>query len=189
VPHRDVKSRLRREFRARRDSFVANLNKGEAALAFSCLPSPLSALCTPGQVVAGYVAIGSEADPAKLLTAAVERGCTLALPHVTSTLSPMRFLQWQPGDPLETGPFSLSQPNADAPQLTPDVVLVPLVAFDARLMRLGQGAGHYDRALSVLIDVSAVGIGWSVQQADNLPADPWDIPLDAVLTERSWISR
>ena len=189
MPPSDVKSELRREFRARRDSFIASLNRGEAEIAFSCLPSPLAQLCKPGKVVAGYVAIGSEADPSKLLVASVERGCTLALPHVTSKLSPMRFLRWQAGDPLESGPFGLSQPKADAPEVTPDVVLVPLVAFDANLMRLGQGAGHYDRALSVLGNSIAVGIAWSIQQADSLPLDPWAMPLDAVLTERSWISR
>lgn len=189
MPQSDVKSDLRRKFRATRDNFVANLTSGEAAIAFSCLPSPLAHLCTPGKIVAGYVAIGSEVDPAELLSAAAEQGCTLALPYVTSKTSPMRFLQWQAGDPLEKGPFGLSQPKADAPEVTPDIVLVPLVAFDARLMRLGQGAGHYDRALSVLGNSIAIGIAWSVQQAENLPLDPWDMPLDAVLTESSWISR
>jgi 5-formyltetrahydrofolate cyclo-ligase len=189
VPQSDVKSDLRRKFRSKRDSFVANLTNSEAAIAFSCLPSPLAQLCTPGKIVAGYVAIGSEADPTKLLEAAAEQGCTLALPYVTSKTSPVRFLQWQAGDPLENGLFGLSQPKADAPEVTPDVVLVPLVAFDTRLMRLGQGAGHYDRALSVLGNSTAVGIAWSVQQAENLPLDPWDMPLDAILTERSWISR
>ena len=189
MPQSDAKSELRRKFRAKRDSFVANLTNGEATIAFSCLPSPLMQLCTPGKIVAGYVAIGSEADPAKLLSAAAEQGCTLALPFVTSKASPMRFLRWQAGDPLENGPFGLSQPKADAPEVTPDVVLVPLVAFDAHLMRLGQGAGHYDRALSLLGNSTAVGIAWSVQLADNLPLDPWDMPMDAILTERSWISR
>ena len=189
MPQSDVKSELRRKFRATRDSFVANLTGGEAAIAFSCLPSPLAQLCSPGKIVAGYVAIGSEADPAKLLAAAADQGCALALPYVTSKTSPMRFLQWQAGDPLENGPFGLSQPKADAHEVTPDIVLVPLVAFDARLMRLGQGAGHYDRALSLLGNSTAVGIAWSVQLADKLPLDPWDMPLDAILTERSWISR
>ncbi|MBK7163422.1 MAG: 5-formyltetrahydrofolate cyclo-ligase [Sphingomonadales bacterium] len=189
MPQSDIKSELRRKFRAKRDSFVANLTGGEAAIAFSCLPSPLAQMCSPGKTVAGYVAIGSEADPAKLLAAAADQGCALALPYVTSKASPMRFLRWQVGDPLDKGPFGLSQPRADAPEATPDVVLVPLVAFDVQLMRLGQGAGHYDRALSVLGDSTAVGIAWSVQQTDNLPLDPWDMPLDAVLTERSWISQ
>jgi 5-formyltetrahydrofolate cyclo-ligase len=56
-------------------------------------------------------------------------------------------------------------------------------------MRLGQGAGHYDRALSVLDNCTSIGVAWSVQQANILPTDPWDVPLDAVLTERSWIIR
>jgi 5-formyltetrahydrofolate cyclo-ligase len=67
-------------------------------------------------------------------------------------------------------------------------VLVPLVAFDSRLMRLGQGAGHYDRALSLLGNAIAIGIAWSVQYAPSLITDPWDIPMDAVLTEKSWIT-
>jgi 5-formyltetrahydrofolate cyclo-ligase len=189
VAEGDVKSDLRRTFRAKRDDFVAALGDGERALAFSRLPSPLAALCTPGKVVAGYIAIGSEADASKLLSAAQAHGCALALPHVTSKVAPMRFLRWNSGDALESGPFGLMQPKETAPVVIPDVALVPLVAFDERLMRLGQGAGHYDRALSLLDNCIAVGVAWSVQQADILPADPWDVPLDSVLTEKSWISR
>jgi 5-formyltetrahydrofolate cyclo-ligase len=189
VAQHDVKSNLRLKFKAKRDGFVAALSEGELALAFSRLPSPLAALCTPGKVVAGYIAIGSEADASKLLAAAGAQGCTLALPHVTGRVAPMRFLQWSSGDALESGPFGLMQPRETAAVVVPDIALVPLVAFDERLMRLGQGAGHYDRALSVLDNCIAVGVAWSVQQADALPADPWDVPVDAVLTEKSWISR
>lgn len=158
-------------------------------MAFSCLPSPLASLCTPDKVVAGYIATGSEADASKLLIAAEAKGCTLALPHVTSRVAPMRFLKWSSKDRLESGPFGLLQPVESAPVVVPDIILVPLVAFDRQLMRLGQGAGHYDRALSILENCFAVGIAWSAQQTDILPADPWDVPLDAVLTEKSWISR
>lgn len=189
VPESEDKSSLRRRFRAERDLFVAEMGAGEKALAFSHLPSPLARICTPGSVVAGYVAIGSEADPARLLQGAAALGCTIVLPHVTGKVAPMRFLQWNVGDPLETGPFGLSQPSVNAPELQPDIVLVPLVAFDTRLMRLGQGAGHYDRALSMLENAAAIGVAWSVQQTDILPSDPWDIPLDAIVTETSWISR
>ena len=100
----------------------------------------------------------------------------------------MRFLLWSPGDPLEQGPFGLMQPASGAENVIPDVVLVPLVAFDSRLMRLGQGAGHYDRALSLLTESIAIGIAWSVQHAPALETDPWDIPMDAVLTEKSWMT-
>ncbi|MBK6706361.1 MAG: 5-formyltetrahydrofolate cyclo-ligase [Sphingomonadales bacterium] len=189
VPPADVKSELRRAFKAKRDDFVDRLSVAEKDIAFSHLPSPLAAICTPGAIVAGYVAKGSEADPSKLLQAAAELGCTLALPHVTSKVAPMRFVQWNIGDPLEPGAFGLMQPVATANEVVPDIILVPLVAYDSQLMRLGQGAAHYDRALSLLPDAVAVGIGWSIQQADILPVDPWDAPLDALLTEKSWTSR
>ena len=189
VPEGEDKANLRKYFRAQRDAFVAGLSPSEQQLVFSRLPSPLEQLCQPGSVVAGYIAIGSEADPARLLAEAAKRGCTIALPHVTSKVSPMRFLAWTEGEPLEQGPFGLSQPRADAPEVKPDLVFVPLLAFDSRLMRLGQGAGHYDRALSMLEYSAAIGIAWSTQQTDILPSDPWDVPLDAVLTEKSWICR
>ena len=185
----DVKANLRRIFRAARSQYVANLSEADLHFAFSNLPSPLAALCTAGKIVAGYIAVGSEADPMRLMQAAEERGCSLALPYVVGKTQPMRFLRWSGSDALEPGPFGLLQPKADAAEVRPDIVLTPLVAFDGNLMRLGQGAGHYDRALSVLERATTVGIAWSVQQSDALPADPWDMPLDAVLTEKSWISR
>jgi 5-formyltetrahydrofolate cyclo-ligase len=189
LPNTDTKSDLRRQFRTARDAFVGGLSEGERSIAFSRLPSPLSALCSAGKIVAGYIPIGSEADPLKLMAAAQARGSSLALPYVTSKASPMRFLQWDEQCALESGPFGLQQPQRDAPQVTPDVILVPLVAFDQRLMRLGQGAGHYDRALSLLGNAVAIGVAWSVQETELLAADPWDIPMDAILTEKSWISR
>jgi 5-formyltetrahydrofolate cyclo-ligase len=185
----DNKAALRRYYRAKRSQFVERLDVKETQLAFSVLPSPLAAFCEPGKLVAGYVAVGSEADPARLMAMAADRGCALALPHVTSRLAPMRFLRWAIGEPLEAGPFGLMQPISDSAAVEPDIVIVPLVAFDDRLMRLGQGAGHYDRALSLLDKTTAIGLAWSVQQAEMLPADPWDVPLDAILTEKSWISR
>lgn len=182
------KSAMRREMREQRDAFVAGLNAAEAALTFSRAPRPLADMFSPGRAVAAYVAIGSEADPEKLLLAAHEAGCVTALPHVISKISPMRFLRWSPGDALFDGPFGLQQPDAASEAVSPDVVLVPLVAFDESLNRLGQGAGHYDRALSLLENAAKVGVAWSMQQVPFLMPDPWDIPLDAVLTERYWLT-
>lgn len=170
-----------------RDSYVESLGPGARSLSFSRPPSPLARLFVAGTTVAAYVALGSEADPAALLRAASDAGCTTALPHVTGKASPMRFLAWSPGDLLVDGPFGLRQPAATAAEVAPDLILVPLLAFDDALNRLGQGAGHYDRALSLRPNAIAIGVAWSVQQVDALPADPWDAPLDAVLTERSWI--
>lgn len=182
------KQSQRSEFRHKRDQFVEALSPQDRGLAFSTVPSPLAQYLLPGKIVAGYIAIGSEVNPAALLTKAHKMGCDIALPHVTSKTAPMRFLRWTPGDDLVPGPFGLQQPAEDAPLCTPDVVLAPLVAFDARLMRLGQGAGHYDRALSQLDQAVAIGLAWSVQHAPALASDIWDMPLHAILTEKSWMT-
>lgn len=138
-------------------------------------------------VIAAYLPLPGEADPTALVAAACAAGYRLALPHVTARDDPMRFLAWSPGDPLHHGPFGLHQPAQDAPVLIPDIVLTPLVAFDARLNRLGQGAGYYDRVLAALPAVLRIGVAWSMQRVDRLPVDPWDVPLHGVITERGWI--
>ena len=182
------KQSQRSEFRQKRDQFVGALSPQDRALAFSKIPSPLAQYLVPGKIVAGYIAIGSEVDPAALLVQAHKMGCDIALPHVTSKTAPMRFLRWAPGDILVPGPFGLQQPAENAHLCTPDIVLAPLVAFDDRLMRLGQGAGHYDRALSLLDQAVAIGLAWSVQHAPAVASDIWDMPLDAILTEKSWMT-
>jgi 5-formyltetrahydrofolate cyclo-ligase len=178
---------MRREFRLRRNEFVLGLNPREKSLAFSAAPTPLKSLFQKSKTIAAYCAVGSEADPMPLLEFAQTVGCVTSLPHVTSASSPMQFLNWSPGEALEQGPFNLLQPCASNAVIAPDVILAPLVAFDRSLARLGQGAGHYDRALSLLNEVIVIGIGWSVQEAEILIVDPWDIPMDAVLTEKEWI--
>ncbi len=183
------KSDMRRQFKAKRDNFVAAMGSGERDIAFSQAPSPLRQLFIAGQTVASYIAVGSEANALHLLNAASQAGCTTALPHVINRVAPMRFLQWQPGDALEDGPFGLKQPVQTADVVKPDVILVPLLAFDTRFFRLGQGAGHYDRALSILPDAVAIGIAWSAQETDFIPVDPWDIPMHAVLTEKAWLEK
>lgn len=182
------KASQRLKSRQMRDAFVENLSDGEKSLAFSKIPSPLMALLHPGKILAGYIAKDSEADPSSIIAHAYALGCKTALPHVTSKSAPMQFLEWNPDEELVTGPFGLQQPPASAAPCRPDVALVPLIAFDRRLMRLGQGAGHYDRALSILDSTIAVGLAWSVQMAPELLADPWDVPMDAILTEQSWMT-
>ena len=85
------------------------------------------------------------------------------------------------------GPFGLLQPPGDAEEVVPDLILTPLVAFDRTLARLGQGAGHYDRAFARFPNARRIGVAFSVQQVDRLPTDPWDMPLHAIITEREWI--
>ncbi len=176
------KPTLRRDLRARRDAFVAG---GKPTLS---PPPQFLARLTRGLTVASYVPTGSEADPAPLARAAVDAGCVIALPHVTSREQPIRFLAWEDEAALAAGTFNLMQPHEDAPELRPDLILTPLVGFDAALNRLGQGAGHYDRAFAAFPDAIRVGVAYAVQQVPALPADPWDVPLHAIVTEKGWIT-
>lgn len=169
---------LRAQLRAERDAFV--IEASEAILA----PPHFVEKLAPGLVVATYVAIGSEADPTQLAAAAAEAGCALALPFVIGRAEPIRFLSWEMGEPLVDGPFGLRQPRAERPEVAPDIILTPLVGFDARLNRLGQGAAHYDRAFARYPDATRIGVAWSIQEVPAIPSDIWDVPLHAVITEK-----
>jgi 5-formyltetrahydrofolate cyclo-ligase len=167
----------------------ASLRAARAAMPRAPIPvaSEFTARLTPHTIVATYVAIGGEADPTLFARAAHAAGCRLALPHVESREEPIRFLAWHPDAPLARGPFALRQPHAHKPELAPDIVLTPLVGFDRRGNRVGQGAGHYDRAFAAYPAAWRVGIAWSVQEVSALTPDPWDVPLHAIATEKEWI--
>ena len=177
------KAALRRSMRGARDAFVAN------ATPIIAPPKPFLDLLAPGMVVASYQPIGSEADPTALTQAAMNRGCAIALPHVVDREGAIRFLAWHPDHALAAGPFGLRQPQEDRAEVRPDIILTPLIGFDHVLNRLGQGAGHYDRAFAAMPGAARIGVAWSVQHMGPLPADPWDVPLHAVITEQGWIER
>ncbi len=173
------KRALRIDLRARRDA-----SGGGVVL----VPAAFRARLSTGLTVASYVPMGSEADPSPLARAAVEAGCVIALPHVVDRATPMRFLAWDTEAALAAGPFGLSQPHPDAAELKPDIILTPLVGFDARGNRIGQGAGYYDRAFALHPRAWRVGVALSVQQVARLDPDPWDVPLHAIATEQDWIT-
>lgn len=177
------KRALRARIRAERDAFFASHPPAVMP------PSQFLALLKVGLTVTSYVPVGSEADPSLLARAAVEAGCRIALPHVTTRDAPMRFLAWDTEAALIAGPFGLHQPASEAAALAPDIILTPLLAFDAKLDRLGQGAGYYDRAFAQFPNAQRIGIAWSVQQVETLPVDAWDMPLHAIVTEHGWIPR
>ena len=173
------KQALRAKLRATRDAF--------ATVRFPATFEPFIDCLTPATIVASYIAVGRECDPTRFVDAARAVGCRLALPHVTSRARPMRFLAWRSDAQLVAGPFGLSQPAATQPELAPDIVLTPLLGFDRRGNRLGQGAGYYDRAFAVHPYAWRIGLAWSVQEVEALTPDAWDIPLHAIVTEKEWI--
>ncbi|GLT00851.1 hypothetical protein GCM10007897_22410 [Sphingobium jiangsuense] len=179
------KDAARQAARAARRAFVAALDPMAHRLAFHALPSPIRALIADCATVALYCPVGDEAPALRLAKALLTEGKTLCLPHVVDRMGTMEFRQWAPGDELEQGSFGTLHPPRSAPLREPDAIFAPLVAFDARLMRLGQGGGYYDRAFARHEGAIRIGLGWSAQEIAHVPADPWDVPLHRVMTERS----
>ena len=137
-----------------------------------------------GAIIAGYAAVRGEADPFPLMAALANQGHPLCLPHTQGEA--MVFRSWKPGDPLVVGRFNIPEPDAKARERRPDLVLVPVLAFDRHGYRLGYGGGYYDRYLSehrAKRTVRAIGIAFAGQEMEELPREASDEPLDAVVTE------
>lgn len=135
-----------------------------------------------GAVLAGYWPMRDEADPRAAMAA---HPGPLCLPVVMGKARPLVFRRWQ-GEPLQPGPWGTSHPPDSAPGLTPDVLIVPLAGFDRRGNRLGYGGGFYDRTLQMLRlagRVRAIGLGFACQELPAIPAEPYDQPLDMVVTD------
>ena len=139
-----------------------------------------------GAIVAAYLPIRSELSPLPLVAALNARGVVTAMPVTPEPENPLTFHQWAPGDPLVDGPYKTQQPSADAPLVTPAVILAPMLAFDAACWRLGYGGGFYDRTLGGLRaagrTVTAIGIAYDGQKVGQVPTGPYDMALDGVLT-------
>ena len=173
-----VKAELRRTLRAARKAFVQSLSAEERGELEASLADHLWPLVERASIVAGYSPRGSEIDPSPLLFRAGNAFKSVAYPAFTSAKAPMIF---RSGQCAEDCPVGGVQPPHQAKEVRPDLVLVPLLAVDRSGNRLGQGGGHYDRALPALRDAGAtiIGIGWAMQRLDRcLPAEPWDVPLD-----------
>jgi 5-formyltetrahydrofolate cyclo-ligase len=136
-----------------------------------------------GVTVGGYHTHNDEADPALLLARLVELGCAVALPRVVAKDAPLEFHHVPDGAVLAPGSFGIPEPLAHWPRAVPDVLLVPLLAFDRHGHRLGYGGGFYDRTLAAL-KVPAIGIAYAGQEVSSLPAEPHDMALSLILTER-----
>jgi len=169
---------LRRLARERRGAFVESLAREEREAIEARLAEVLAPVLANSRVVGGYCPLPIEISPLPALEAAAANGAIVAYPAFADHQASFRFLA---GEPSESGPWACFQPPLDAPEVFPDLVLVPLVAIDGKGTRLGQGKGHYDRVLAHQREHGAllIGVGWDVQKVEaTIPAEPWDVQLD-----------
>jgi 5-formyltetrahydrofolate cyclo-ligase len=181
------KAALRREAIARRDALPAELRSAAAeAIAAQSFPLPIA----PGVIVSGFMPLKSEINPLPLMRKLAGEGARLALPVIAGRGKPLTMREWTFGEPLSPGVWGIRQPEPEAAVVEPDIVLVPLLAFDRAGGRIGYGGGYYDRTLAQLRvrkAVVAVGLAFAAQEVPAVPATPRDARLDLVLTEREVI--
>jgi 5-formyltetrahydrofolate cyclo-ligase len=178
-----LKSALRRDLLARREALAAEARQAAGiAVAERGLPVEIA----PGTIVSGYSPIKSEISPLPLMRRLADAGASLALPVIAGRTQSLVMRAWSFGAPLVAGVWGIREPPADVPEVFPDILIVPLLAFDRRGHRLGYGAGHYDRTIACLRamkPVTTIGIAFATQQIDDVPITPRDERLDLVLTE------
>jgi 5-formyltetrahydrofolate cyclo-ligase len=144
----------------------------------------------PDAAISGYWPLEGEFDPRPLMERLVERGHRVGLPVVIGRDRPLQFRDWRPGIALVPGPFRVPAPPPDAPLIEPQILLVPMLAFDREGYRLGYGGGYYDRTLQQLRasrKITAIGIAFAAQEIALVPSSEHDARLDVVLTEREII--
>jgi 5-formyltetrahydrofolate cyclo-ligase len=178
------KTELRAKALAARDALTSDQRAAAAAaVAARGLPFEVS----QGTVVSGYSPIRNEIDPMPLMLSLARQGARLALPCVTARGQSLIFRLWSPNDRLMLGPLGIPEPSPAAAEVLPDVMLVPLAAFDGLGHRIGYGAGHYDYTFAHLRrskPVTGIGLGFAVQEIKAVPALSHDVALDYVLTEK-----
>jgi 5-formyltetrahydrofolate cyclo-ligase len=181
------KAELRVAAQARRDALPVDARKA-AAESIAARKFPLA--ITLDVTVSGFMPLKREINPLPLLQKLAEAGARLALPTIAGRGKPLIMRAWEFGAPLDRGQWGIREPKPDAPEVEPDILLVPLLAFDRAGYRLGYGAGYYDMTihrLRALKPVTAVGIAFAAQEVPKIPTTPRDERLDLVLTEREVI--
>jgi 5-formyltetrahydrofolate cyclo-ligase len=183
----DAKAVLRREAAARRDALPADSRQAAvAAIAAQKFPLPIA----PGTIVSGFMPMKTEINALPLMRKLAEAGAQLALPVVEGRGKPLTMRAWRWGEELGSGVWGIREPKPDAARVDPDILLVPLLAFDRAGYRLGYGGGYYDLTIAGLRarkTTTAVGIAFAAQEVLRVPTTPRDARLDLVLTEREVI--
>ena len=181
----EQKAAIRTRLRKARREHAAALPPEVSALVFRRPPAPVLEIVPDGAVIGLYRAGEGEAPASGYARYFAEAGNCIALPRIDGLDAPMTFCVHT--DPygesdLVNGPMKLMQPPADAEEVSPDALFVPLIGFTERGERVGQGGGFYDRWLAAHPDALAIGLAWDVQLVDELPVEPHDRPLAAVIT-------
>jgi 5-formyltetrahydrofolate cyclo-ligase len=183
------KDALRAAAMARRDTLTAGAREA-ASVAIAHRVAALPELAN-ARIVAAYMPIWSEVDPRPIIAAALRRGLEVALPAVTGGTT-MEFRRHREEEPLVAGRFGTMMPGADAAVLDPDVVVSPMVAYDRSGTRLGHGRGFYDRAIALLhargVRPVLVGVAFAAQEVADIPAEPHDMRMDIIVTERETLA-
>ena len=179
------KAALRRRALDRRDA-LSDIQRATASEAIAVRAGIILTSLEPGTVTF-YLPIRSECDTRSLMTMAAAKHSVVGLPAIVDT-SRIVFRRYEPGDRVIAGSLGTRAPGDSAPLVTPDTIVLPMVAFDRRGMRLGYGRGHYDRAINALRksgrQPKLLGIAFSVQEVDPIPAEPHDVRLDWIVTEK-----
>src|SRR6185436_18353950 len=177
----------RRDALSRRDALPAE-QRAEAAETIAARPFPLA--IRPGMIVSGFSPLKTEINPLPLMRRLAEAGAQLALPVVAGRGHPLIMRAFAFGDALASGQWGIREPKPEAAEVAPDILLVPLLAFDRGGNRIGYGAGYYDMTIAKLRamkPVVAVGLAFAAQEIGQVPVTPRDARLDLVLTEREII--
>jgi 5-formyltetrahydrofolate cyclo-ligase len=181
------KAEIRRAASTRRDALSAS-DRAAAAAAIAARPLPVAVV--PGAIVSGFSPLKSEINPIPLMRAFADAGAQLALPVVMGKGRPLTMRAWTFGAPLNSGVWGIREPPPEAPEVFPDILIVPLLAFDRTGNRIGYGAGYYDMTIArlrAMKPVTTVGIAYAAQEIAEVPVTPRDATLDLVLTEREVI--
>ena len=181
----EQKKLIRARLRKARKEHAASLAPEASSLIFYRPPRPVLELVPEGAVIGLYRADPGEAPASAYARFFMERGHTIALPWLVDLETPMIFRVHT--DPygesdLSEGYFGLMQGSEDAEIVTPDVLFMPLVAFTASGDRLGQGGGFYDKWLGAHPDTIRIGLAWDMQEVEELPIEPHDMGLTAIVT-------
>src|SRR3954451_3910460 len=183
----DLKSIVRKDALIRRDAIPAP-ERAQAAETIAARAFPLA--ITPGTIVSGFMPLKTEINPLPLMRKLGQRDAQLALPAIAGRGKPLTMRAFAFGDELASGQWGIREPKADAGEVVPDILLVPLLAFDRSGHRIGYGAGYYDMTIAKARSIKpavAVGIAFAAQEIPEVPVTPRDARLDLVLTEREVI--